>query len=386
MAKKKKDKETTTKAKATPKAKAVTKAKAAPKAKAVTKSKAAPKAKAVTKAKAAPKAKAKAVTKAKPAKEVVHTEDVITEKDEKMMSEKKTKRKVIKKRKSKVDKNIQKIGSDANRSLSKYLQEISKYEPLSPDREVELAIRVRQGDRRALKELTEANLRFVVSVAKDYQGQGLPLTDLINEGNLGLIKAAERFDETRGFKFISYAVWWIRQSVLQALAEHSRIVRLPLNRVGTISKINKASERLEQEFERTPRADELAHQLEMKVNEINDAQRIARRHHSLDTPFSDDEKNSLLDVISDSNTEDPDLELQMDSLEQEVKDALETLKDREKDVIRMYFGIDREYALTLNEIGEEFGLTRERVRQIKEKAIRRLRHRSRSKKLRTYLG
>jgi len=384
MAKKKKDKETTTKAKAAPKAKAVTKAKAAPKAKAVTKAKAAPKAKAVTKAKAAPKAKA--VTKAKPAKEVVHTEDVITEKDEKMMSEKKTKRKVIKKRKSKVDKNIQKIGSDANRSLSKYLQEISKYEPLSPDREVELAIRVRQGDRRALKELTEANLRFVVSVAKDYQGQGLPLTDLINEGNLGLIKAAERFDETRGFKFISYAVWWIRQSVLQALAEHSRIVRLPLNRVGTISKINKASERLEQEFERTPRADELAHQLEMKVNEINDAQRIARRHHSLDTPFSDDEKNSLLDVISDSNTEDPDLELQMDSLEQEVKDALETLKDREKDVIRMYFGIDREYALTLNEIGEEFGLTRERVRQIKEKAIRRLRHRSRSKKLRTYLG
>ena len=396
MAKKKKDKETTTKAKAAPKAKAVTKPKAAPKAKAVTKPKAAPKAKTVTKAKAAPKAKAvtkakaapkaKAVTKAKPAKEVVHTEDVITEKDEKMMSEKKTKRKVIKKRKSKVDKNIQKIGSDANRSLSKYLQEISKYEPLSPDREVELAIRVRQGDRRALKELTEANLRFVVSVAKDYQGQGLPLTDLINEGNLGLIKAAERFDETRGFKFISYAVWWIRQSVLQALAEHSRIVRLPLNRVGTISKINKASERLEQEFERTPRADELAHQLEMKVNEINDAQRIARRHHSLDTPFSDDEKNSLLDVISDSNTEDPDLELQMDSLEQEVKDALETLKDREKDVIRMYFGIDREYALTLNEIGEEFGLTRERVRQIKEKAIRRLRHRSRSKKLRTYLG
>jgi len=289
-------------------------------------------------------------------------------------------------KKTKVDKNIQKLGSDANRSLSKYLQEISKYEPLSPDREVELAIRVKQGNRRALKELTEANLRFVVSVAKDYQGQGLPLTDLINEGNLGLIKAAERFDETRGFKFISYAVWWIRQSVLQALAEHSRIVRLPLNRVGTISKINKASEKLEQEFERSPRADELAHQLEMKINEINDAQRIARRHHSLDTPFSDDEKNSLLDVIADVNTEDPDLELHMNSLEKEVKDALDTLKDREKDVIKMYFGIDREYALTLNEIGEEFGLTRERVRQIKEKAIRRLRHRSRSKKLRTYLG
>ena len=225
-----------------------------------------------------------------------------------------------------------------------------------------------------------------MSVAKDYQGQGLPLTDLINEGNLGLIKAAERFDETRGFKFISYAVWWIRQSVLQALAEHSRIVRLPLNRVGTISKINKASERLEQEFERSPRADELAHQLTMKVVEINDAQRIARRHHSLDTPFSDDEKNSLLDVLADSNTENPDLELHMNSLEKEVRDALQTLKDREKDVIKMYFGIDREYALTLNEIGEEFGLTRERVRQIKEKAIRRLRHRSRSKKLRSYLG
>ena len=340
--------------------------------------------------KAAPKTAKKEVKKVakKTTKEAAHLEDTLTEKDEQMMSEKKENKSPIKKkkRKSKVEKNIQKIGNDANRSLSKYLQEISNYEPLSPDREVELAIRVRQGDRRALKELTEANLRFVVSVAKDYQGQGLPLTDLINEGNLGLIKAAERFDETRGFKFISYAVWWIRQSVLQALAEHSRIVRLPLNRVGTISKINKASERLEQEFERTPRADELAHQLEMKITEINDAQRIARRHHSLDTPFSDDEKNSLLDVISDNNTEEPDLELHIGSLEREVKDALETLKDREKDVIRMYFGIDREYALTLNEIGEEFGLTRERVRQIKEKAIRRLRHRSRSKKLRSYLG
>jgi len=329
--------------------------------------------------------------KTKPKKEALleseKLSDSITETDEQLMSEKKDKRKVIKKKKkTKVEKNIQKIGSDANRSLSKYLQEISRYEPLTPDREVELAIRVRQGDRRALKELTEANLRFVVSVAKDYQGQGLPLTDLINEGNLGLIKAAERFDETRGFKFISYAVWWIRQSVLQALAEHSRIVRLPLNRVGTISKINKASERLEQEFERSPRADELAHQLTMKIMEINDAQRIARRHHSLDTPFSDDEKNSLLDVLADSNIENPDLELHMNSLEKEVRDALETLKDREKDVIKMYFGIDREYALTLNEIGEEFGLTRERVRQIKEKAIRRLRHRSRSKKLRSYLG
>jgi len=372
-------KKTTTK-KATPKKVAVKKTttkKAAPKKVAVKKT---------TTKKAAPKKVA--VKKNKLKDNILESEnlaDTSTENEEKLISEQKPK-KVIAKKKSKLEKNIQKVGSDANRSLSKYLQEISQYEPLSPDREVELAIRVRQGDRRALKELTEANLRFVVSVAKDYQGQGLPLTDLINEGNLGLIKAAERFDETRGFKFISYAVWWIRQSVLQALAEHSRIVRLPLNRVGTISKINKASERLEQEFERNPRADELAHQLEMKIVEINDAQRISRRHHSLDTPFSDDEKNSLLDVIADSNIENPDMELHMNSLEKEVRDALDTLKDREKDVIKMYFGIDREYALTLNEIGEEFGLTRERVRQIKEKAIRRLRHRSRSKKLRSYLG
>jgi len=289
-------------------------------------------------------------------------------------------------KKTKVQKKIEKIGSDANRSLSKYLQEISKFEPLTPDREVELAIKVKQGNRRALKELTEANLRFVVSVAKDYQGQGLPLTDLINEGNLGLIKAAERFDETRGFKFISYAVWWIRQSVLQALAEHSRIVRLPLNRVGTISKINKASEKLEQVFERAPRADELGKQLEMKSTEINEAQRISRRHHSLDTPFSDEDSNCLLDVISDSKTDEPDRELELTSLEEEVKASLTSLKEREQEVIKMYFGINREYALTLNEIGEEFGLTRERVRQIKEKAIRRLRHKSRSTKLRQYLG
>ena len=303
----------------------------------------------------------------------------------KAVSDKKSaKKKIVKK--TKIQKKIEKIGSDANRSLSKYLQEISKYEPLDPEREVELAIRVKQGDRRALKELTEANLRFVVSVAKDYQGQGLPLTDLINEGNLGLIKAAERFDETRGFKFISYAVWWIRQSVLQALAEHSRIVRLPLNRVGTISKINKASERLEQIYERAPRADELGKQLEMKSTEINEAQRISRRHHSLDTPFSDEDSNCLLDVIADGKSEEPDRELELVSLEEEVKASLTTLKDREQEVIKMYFGINREYALTLNEIGEEFGLTRERVRQIKEKAIRRLRHKSRSTKLRQYLG
>ncbi len=299
-------------------------------------------------------------------------------------SKKSVKKKVVKK--TKIQKKIEKIGSDANRSLSKYLQEISKYEPLDPEREVELAIKVKQGNRRALKELTEANLRFVVSVAKDYQGQGLPLTDLINEGNLGLIKAAERFDETRGFKFISYAVWWIRQSVLQALAEHSRIVRLPLNRVGTISKINKASERLEQIYERAPRADELGKQLEMKSTEINEAQRISRRHHSLDTPFSDEDSNCLLDVIADGKSEEPDRELELVSLEEEVKASLTTLKEREQEVIKMYFGINREYALTLNEIGEEFGLTRERVRQIKEKAIRRLRHKSRSTKLRQYLG
>lgn len=315
-------------------------------------------------------------------------QDILLDDEEKLIAEREKEKaeKKRNKRAAKLDKKIQKLGSDANRSLSKYLQEISRFEPLAPEREVELAIRVKRADRVALKELTEANLRFVVSVAKDYQGQGLPLTDLINEGNLGLIKAAERFDETRGFKFISYAVWWIRQSILQALAEHSRIVRLPLNRVGTISKINKASERLEQEFERSPRADELARQLEMRPNEVNDAQRISRRHHSLDTPFSDDDKNCLLDVISDGKTEEPDKELQMDSLQEEVAAALETLKERERDVIRMYFGIGHEYALTLNEIGEEFGLTRERVRQIKEKAIRRLRHRSRSRKLRQYLG
>ena len=318
--------------------------------------------------------------------EAEDTQDVLTEEEELLMAEQDKKRAQRKKKIAKLEKKIKKLGSDANRSLSKYLQEISRFEPLLPQREVELAILVKQGNRLALKELTEANLRFVVSVAKDYQGQGLPLTDLINEGNLGLIKAAERFDETRGFKFISYAVWWIRQSILQALAEHSRIVRLPLNRVGTISKINKAAERLEQEYERSPRADELARQLEMKPNEVNDAQRISRRHHSLDTPFSDEDKNCLLDVIPDGSTAEPDQELQMDSLQEEVAAALDTLKDREREVIKMYFGISHSYALTLNEIGEEFGLTRERVRQIKEKAIRRLRHRSRSRKLRQYLG
>ena len=283
-------------------------------------------------------------------------------------------------------KKVKRIGGDTNRSLSKYLEEIGQYEPLDPKDEISLAQRVKQGDRLALKKLTEANLRFVVSVAKDYQGQGLPLTDLINEGNLGLIKAAERFDETRGFKFISYAVWWIRQSILQALAEHSRIVRLPLNRVGTISKISKTSDRLEQKLERTPTEREIAKELDMAPEEVADAIRISKRHHSLDAPFQEEEKNSLMDVIEDEHQDDPDFDLMSDSLKKEIRSALDTLKDREREVIRMYFGIDREYALTLNEIGEEFNLTRERVRQIKEKAIKRLQHKSRSRKLQTYLG
>ena len=276
--------------------------------------------------------------------------------------------------------------NESNRSLSRYLEEIGDFEPLNPDREVELAIKIKQDNHSALEELVKANLRFVVSVAKDYQGQGLPLTDLINEGNLGLIKAAGRFDETRGFKFISYAVWWIRQSILQALAEHSRIVRLPLNRVGTISKITKTAEKLEAEIERSPNEKEIGRQLNMTSDEVIDAMRISRRHQSLNAPFRDGDKNSLIDIIKDDNQIEPDAPLMNDSLKDEIRNSLETLKDREKMVIKMYFGIERDYALTLNEIGEEFNLTRERVRQIKEKAIRRLRHRSRSKALRNYLG
>ena len=276
--------------------------------------------------------------------------------------------------------------NESNRSLSQYLEEIGKFEPLHPSREVELAQAIKKGDRFAMKELVEANLRFVVSVAKDYQGQGLPLTDLINEGNLGLMKAAGRFDETRGFKFISYAVWWIRQSILQALAEHSRIVRVSLNRVGTISKITKTAEKLEAEVERSPNEEEIGRNLDMTSDEVIDAMRISRRHHSLNAPFRDGDKNSLIDVIEDDGQIDPDEPLMAESLKDEIRQSLDTLKDREQQVIKMYFGIDRDYALTLNEIGEEFSLTRERVRQIKEKAIRRLRHRSRSKSLRTYLG
>ncbi|HPC35252.1 MAG TPA: RNA polymerase sigma factor RpoD/SigA [Candidatus Marinimicrobia bacterium] len=285
-----------------------------------------------------------------------------------------------------MSKKDRRVGSDSNRALSKYLEEIGKFEPLSPDKEIELAQRLRAGDRDALRVLTESNLRFVVSVAKDYQGQGLPLTDLINEGNLGLIKAAERFDETRGFKFISYAVWWIRQSILQALAEHSRIVRLPLNRVGTISKITKEAEILEQQYERAPMQDEIASGLAMESEDVSDAIRISRKHQSLNDPFRDGEANALIDVIEDDMQLPPDHPLMDESLKQEIRTALNTLKKREREVIKMYFGIDREYALTLNEIGEEFNLTRERVRQIKENAIRRLSHKSRSKNLKAYLG
>ena len=237
-----------------------------------------------------------------------------------------------------------------------------------------------------MKKLTQSNLRFVVSVAKKYQGQGLPLTDLINEGNLGLIKAATRFDETRGFKFISYAVWWIRQSILQALVENSRIVRLPLNRVGTISKVTKIANRLEQDIERRPNEVEIAEKLEMKPEEISDLIMISKRQSSLDEPFRNGEKNSLIDIVEDEGQSPPDNNLMFESLKNEIAAALDMLTDREREIIRMYFGIEREFPLTLNEIGDQFNVTRERVRQIKEIALRRLRHKSRSKKLKVYLG
>lgn len=273
-----------------------------------------------------------------------------------------------------------------SQSLDKYLQEIGKVELLDPEEEIELARRIKKGDQKALEKLTKANLRFVVSVAKQYQNQGLSLGDLINEGNLGLIKAAKRFDETRGFKFISYAVWWIRQSILQALAEQSRIVRLPLNRVGALNKIGKAFSTLEQEFEREPSASELAEELDMSLFEVADTLKISGRHLSMDAPFAQGEDNRLLDVIQDERTPLPDHSLIKESLSKEVDRALGTLTEREAEVIRLYFGLGREHSLTLEEIGEKFQLTRERVRQIKEKAIRRLRHASRSKQLRAYLG
>jgi RNA polymerase primary sigma factor len=273
-----------------------------------------------------------------------------------------------------------------SQSLDKYLQEIGKVELLIPQEEIDLARRIKKGDQKALEKLTKANLRFVVSVAKQYQNQGLSLGDLINEGNLGLIKAAKRFDETRGFKFISYAVWWIRQSILQALAEQSRIVRLPLNRVGALNKIGKAFSTLEQEFEREPSASELAEELDMSLFEVSDTLKISGRHLSMDAPFAQGEDNRLLDVIQDNRQPTPDSGLLEQSLKDEVKRALATLSEREAQVIKLYFGLDSEHSLTLEEIGEKFNLTRERVRQIKEKAIRRLRHASRSKALRAYLG
>jgi len=273
-----------------------------------------------------------------------------------------------------------------SQSLDKYLQEIGRVELLDPEEEIDLARRIKKGDQKALEKLTKANLRFVVSVAKQYQNQGLSLGDLINEGNLGLIKAAKRFDETRGFKFISYAVWWIRQSILQALAEQSRIVRLPLNRVGALNKIGKAFSTLEQEFEREPSASELAEELDMSLFEVADTLKISGRHLSMDAPFAQGEDNRLLDVIQDERTPLPDFSLIKESLSKEVERALGTLTEREAEVIRLYFGLGREHSLTLEEIGEKFQLTRERVRQIKEKAIRRLRHASRSKQLRAYLG
>jgi RNA polymerase primary sigma factor len=273
-----------------------------------------------------------------------------------------------------------------SQSLDKYLQEIGKVDLLTPEEEIQLAIRMKNGDQSAMERLTKANLRFVVSVAKQYQNQGLSLGDLINEGNLGLIKAVRRFDETRGFKFISYAVWWIRQSILQALAEQSRIVRLPLNRVGALNKIGKAYTTLKQEFEREPSADEIAEALEMDVSEISNTLKFSGKPVSMDAPFSSSEENSLLDIIENDQQPSPDNELISESLKQEVKSVLSTLPEREAEVIRLYFGLDGEYSMTLEEIGEKFNLTRERVRQIKEKAIRRLRHNSKSNILKSYLG
>lgn len=273
-----------------------------------------------------------------------------------------------------------------NQSLDKYLQEIGKVDLLTAEEEIELAIKIKTGDKKALEKLTKANLRFVVSVAKQYQNQGLSLGDLINEGNLGLIKAGKRFDETRGFKFISYAVWWIRQSILQALAEQSRIVRLPLNRVGALNKIGKAYSNLEQEFEREPNADELAIELEMDVKEVSDTLQISSKHVSVDAPFAQGEENRLLDVMKNDEQPSPDTTLLSESLKTEIARALSALSEREAEVLRLYYGIESDHAMTLEEIGEKFNLTRERVRQIKEKAIRRLRHASKSKHLRTYLG
>jgi len=279
------------------------------------------------------------------------------------------------------------ITNRESQSLEKYLQEIGKVDLLTPEEEVDLAKKIKQGDQLALEKLTKANLRFVVSVAKQYQNQGLSLSDLINEGNLGLIKAAQRFDETRGFKFISYAVWWIRQSILQALAEQSRIVRLPLNKVGSLNKINKAFSELEQEYEREPSSDELAELLEIPTEEVETTLGVAARHVSMDAPFVEGEDNSLLDVLENGGTPGTDSGLEYsESLRKEIDRSLSTLTDRQCDVIKLYFGIGVEHPMSLEDIGEKFGLTRERVRQIKDKAINKLRSKSRSKLLKNYLG
>ncbi len=280
------------------------------------------------------------------------------------------------------------ITNRESQSLEKYLQEIGKVDLLTPEEEVDLAKRIKQGDQVALERLTKANLRFVVSVAKQYQNQGLSLSDLINEGNLGLIKAAQRFDETRGFKFISYAVWWIRQSILQALAEQSRIVRLPLNKVGSLNKINKAFSKLEQEFEREPSAEELAEMLNIASEEVETTLGVAARHVSMDAPFVEGEDNSLLDVLENTNTPRTDEQLEyIESLRNEIERSLCSLTDRQRDVIKLYFGISTEHPMSLEDIGDKFGLTRERVRQIKDKAISKLRaSTSKSKLLKSYLG
>ena len=271
-------------------------------------------------------------------------------------------------------------------SLDKYLQEIGKVDLITADEEVELAQKIKAGDQAALEKLTKANLRFVVSVAKQYQNQGLTLPDLINEGNLGLIKAAQRFDETRGFKFISYAVWWIRQCILQALAEQSRIVRLPLNKIGSINKINKMYALLEQSNERPPTAEEIAKELDMTVNDVRESMKNSGRHLSMDAPLVEGEDSNLYDVLRSGESPNPDRNLIQESLRTEIERSLETLTPREADVVRLYFGLGDQHPMTLEEIGETFDLTRERVRQIKEKAIRRLKHTSRSRILKTYLG
>ena len=271
-------------------------------------------------------------------------------------------------------------------SLDKYLQEIGKVDLITAEEEVELAQKIKAGNQFALEKLTKANLRFVVSVAKQYQNQGLTLPDLINEGNLGLIKAAQRFDETRGFKFISYAVWWIRQSILQALAEQSRIVRLPLNKIGSINKINKTYAFLEQAHERAPSAEEIAKELDMTISDVKESLKNSGRHVSMDAPLVEGEDSNLYDVLNTGESPNPDRTLLHESLKTEIERALETLTPREADVVRLYFGLGNQHAMTLEEIGETFDLTRERVRQIKEKAIRRLKHTSRSKILKTYLG